>query len=68
MTTCGNCGTAQGPFDRAVVGTRTMPMVIVTCGIGGRKRTKDLTPPERTKRMVEATKACLKRRAKREEG
>lgn len=62
-TTCGNCGTTQGPFDRAVVGTRTMPMVLVTCGTGGRSHTKGLKPEERLAFLVKQTKACLQRRA-----
>lgn len=50
--TCQNCGATQGPFEREVVGTRTMPIVIIGCARG-----KKLPSGPH-----EGTRACLNRR------
>lgn len=53
MTTCGNCGTRQGPFERVRFGNRKTGMTLVLCAHG---------PLDDERIHGTGTLACLARR------
>ena len=62
MTTCMNCGIAEGPFEREVIPTPALKMVLIGCA-RGKLLTRDVVD-EKTKKVkvevigYEGTMAC----------